>query len=198
VFVIQRPQASELTVSPPAAQEVETTPSTRRSFIKPLFLIVFSLLIVGGTGFGLYFFWPFGPESVPKRTDIELLHLVETRGYFIDNQKSGQLFVIEGRLRNDFPKSRRWVSLRATLYTADGRAAQQLDFYAGNMLSNQQLQNMPLGELHGRIQQRPDTLERARMIPAQDEVGFIVPFGNLPELSQLSDYSVEILASQPR
>jgi len=34
-------------------------------------------------------------------------------------------------------------------------------------------------------------------IAAREEVTFTVPFGDLPELTQLSDYSVEILASQP-
>jgi hypothetical protein len=134
---------------------------------------------------------------VPKLSGIEQLHLVETRGYFVDNQRAGQIFIIQGRVRNEFPEPRRWIHLRAKLYTSDGQTARQLDFYAGNTLSNQQLQSMPLEELLGLIQRPPTAQERTRSIAAKEEVSFTVPFGDLPELTKLSDYSVEILASQP-
>ena len=123
--------------------------------------------------------------------------MLEPRSYFIENEKAGQLFIIEGRVRNDFPGPRHWIHLRAKLYTDDGHIAQQLDFYAGNSLSDQQLRSLPLTELHNLIQRRPAAGEGDSIIAAQEEVSFAVPFGNLPELSNLSDYSVEILASQP-
>jgi hypothetical protein len=56
---------------------------------------------------------------------------------------------------------------------------------------------MPLKDLVGLIQRRPDAQEKRKIVAAQEEVSFAVPFGNLPDLTKLSDYSVEILASQP-
>ena len=72
-----------------------------------------------------------------------------------------------------------------------------VDFYAGNVLSNQQLKSMPLESLLALVQSQPATKDQAQEIGSRQEVSFTVPFGDLPELTQLSDYSVEILSSQP-
>jgi hypothetical protein len=164
-----------------------------------MFLLIPLLLIViaGGIALWLYSPWTVGPKFRQKTSGIEQLHLVETSGYFVENQQAGQLFVIQGRVKNEFSNPRRWIHLRAKLYTTDGQTARQLDFYAGNTLSNQQLKSMPLKQLIQLIQRPPAEKEHVETIAAQQEVSFTVPFGNLPELTKLSDYSVEILASQP-
>lgn len=198
VFTVELPDKPDISDLEGVAHPVEEPPPPRRRF-QTRSLILLTLLLVVGIGIALWLYlpWPLKLESVPGGTTIELFHLVETRGYFIDNRQAGQLFVIEGRLRNEFPKPRRLVQLRAKLYTADGRAVQQLDFYAGNPLSARQLKSLPLADLLGSIQRRPTSQEPAKIVAAREEVSFVVPFGNLPDLSKLSDYSVEVLASQP-
>lgn len=205
VFRVDRPEpvyeeewlspAREMEIRP---EEVEAPPRVRRRSRRTFIIVLVPLLLVVA-GLALWQYLPslLEPKPASKRSGVGQLHLVETRGYFIDNQHAGQLFVIEGRLRNEFPKARRWVHLRAKLYTIDGQAARQLDFYAGDLLTTQQLRSMSLKDLVGLIQQRPAVQDRGRSVAAQEEVSFTVPFGNLPDLTKLSDYSVEILASQP-
>jgi len=198
VFRVSKPEPPDVLELATAPQEFESQPPTRRTPRRGLLLLLIPLLLIlGGVAAWLYLPWPLRPKPVPKPTGIEQLTLVETTGYFVDNQQAGQLFVIQGRVRNEFPEAKRWIHLRAKLYTTDGRTARQQDFYAGNELSDQQLQSMPLQALLVLVQRRPTTEERARVIAAQEEVSFTVPFGNLPELTKLSDYSVEIIASQP-
>lgn len=198
VFRVSKPEPPDVLELATAPQELESQPVTRRTPRRGFLLLFIPLiLILGGIAAWLYLPWPLRSKPVPKPTGIEQLTLVETSGYFVDNQKDGQLFVIQGRVRNEFPEAKRWIHLRAKLYTTDGRTARQQDFYAGNELSDQQLQSMPLQALLVLVQRRPTTEERARVIAAQEEVSFTVPFGNLPELTKLSDYSVEIIASQP-
>ena len=205
VFRVDRPEpvydekwpspTQEMEIGP---VEVKAPPRVSRRSRRP-FIVVLVLLLLVVAGLALWQYLPslLEPRPASNRSGIGQLHLVETRGYFIDNQQAGQLFVIEGRLRNEFPKARRWVHLRAKLYTIDGQAARQLDFYAGDLLTTQQLRSMSLKDLVGLIQQRPAAQEGGRILAAQEEVSFTVPFGNLPDLTKLSDYSVEILASQP-
>lgn len=198
VFRVSRPRADDVLEVAAIPQDMESPRSYGRASSRRLLILLIPLiLILGGVAAWLYLPWPFQQKPAPKRSDIEQLHLVETRGYFVDNQRAGQIFVIQGRVRNEFTEPRRWIHLRAKLYTIDGQTARQLDFYAGNMFSNQQLQSMALEELLGLIQRAPTAQERARIIAAKEEVSFTVPFGDLPELTKLSDYSVEILASQP-
>jgi hypothetical protein len=181
-----------------ASPEWESPRPTRQASRKRLLIFLIPLiLILGGIALWLYPPWPLSPKPAPALSGIEQLHLVETSASFIDNQHSGQLFYIQGRVRNEFPEPRRWIQLRAKLLYTDGRTAQQLDFYAGHPLSKKQLQSLPLHELIELIQRRPSAEKRPLLIAAQEEIVFTVPFGDLPELTKLSDYSVEILASQP-
>jgi predicted Zn finger-like uncharacterized protein len=199
VFRVSRPEKIDVMEAALASQEVKSPPpSSRKPSSRRLILFLIPLLLIAGSiALWLYVPWPFKTKPVEKSTGIEQLHLVETRGYFVENQKAGQLFVIQGRVRNEFSKPRRWIHLRAKIYTSDGETARQLDFYAGNILSNQQLQSMTLDKLLAFVQSQPASKDQAQVIGSRQEVSFTVPFGELPELTQLSDYSVEILASQP-
>mgnify|MGYP001826675914 FL=1 len=198
VFSVSRPEPAGVVETALTSPEVKSPPRTRPTSSRRLLILLIPLLVIaGGLALWLYVPWPESTKTVPQTTGIEQLHLVKSRGFFIDNKQAGQLFVIQGRVRNDFPVPRRWIHLRAKLYTTDGQTARQLDFYAGTVLSDQQLQNVPLEELLGLIQRPPIKQDRVQTIAAREEVTFTVPFGNLPELTELSDYSVEILASQP-
>ncbi len=198
VFGVAQPQPVDVLEVAATAEEMESPlPASRASSRRLLVLLIPLLLILGGVAAWPYLPRLFQSKPVAQQGGIEQLHLVETRGYFVDNEQAGQIFVIEGRVRNEFPEPRRWIHLRAKLYTTDGQTARELDFYAGTMLSDQQLEKMSLEELLGLIQRPPTAQERAQLIAAKAEVSFTVPFGDLPELTKLSDYSVEILASQP-
>jgi hypothetical protein len=183
----------ELPPRPPHEVMGSAPTRAKRNLWLPVLLVV---VLVTSAAIALWLFspWSHAPQSAPENAEIQLLHLVETQGYFVDNQQSGQLFVIEGRVRNDFATPRRWILLRAKLYTADGQEARQQLFYAGNLMSTEQLRGLPLADQLGLIQQTPQGTQAA--IAAGQEVSFIVPFGDLPEISTLSDYSVEIVASQ--
>jgi hypothetical protein len=179
---------------PPPHEIMGPAPTrTRRRLWLPV-LLVLVLIASAAIALWLFFPWSHARQSAPENAGIHLLHLVETHGYFVDSQQAGQLFVIEGRVRNDFATPRRWILLRAKLYTTDGQEARQQLFYAGNLLSTEQLRGLPLADQLGLIQQTPQGPQVA--ITAGREVSFMVPFGDLPDISKLSDYSVEIVASQ--
>ncbi len=198
VFRVARPEPPDVIEIAAASPDAESPHPARQARPKRLLIFLIPLLlVVCGIALWLYLPWPLQPKPVPKRPGIEMLHLVSTSANFIDNSHDGQLFYIQGRVRNEFPEPRHWIRMRAKLLYADGRTARQLDFYAGNPLSKEQLQSMPLQELIGLIQRRPTLETGPSRIAPQQEISFTVPFGDLPELTKLSDYSVEILGSQP-
>ena len=196
IFSVGRPEGAAREESPPSAPHEVMGPApnrTRRRLWLPV-LLVLVLIASAAIALWLFFPWSHARQSAPENAGIHLLHLVETQGYFVDSREAGQLFVIEGRVRNDFATPRRWILLRAKLYTTDGQEARQQLFYAGNLLSTEQLRGLPLADQLGLIQQTPQGPQVA--ITAGQEVSFMVPFGDLPDISKLSDYSVEIVASQ--
>ena len=179
---------------PPPHEVMGPAPVRRRRRLWLPVLLVAVVMTTAAIALWLFFPWSHARQSAPDNAGIHLLHLAETQGYFVESQQAGQLFVVEGRVRNDFATPRRWILLRAKLYTTDGQEARQQLFYAGNLLSTEQLRTLPLADQLGLIQQTPQGPQGA--IAAGQEVSFMVPFGDLPELSKLSDYSVEIVASQ--
>jgi len=186
--------AREESPPPPPHEVMGPAPTrTRRRHLLPM-LLAAVLMTTAAIALWLFFPWSHARQSAPDNAGIHLLHLVETQGYFVESQQAGQLFVIEGRVRNDFATPRRWILLRAKLYTTDGQEARQQLFYAGNVLSTEQLRTLSLADQLGLIQQTPQGPQVA--IAAGQEVSFMVPFGDLPDISKLSDYSVEIVASQ--
>ena len=198
IFRVARPEPPDVKEPAVIPLEVDIPRPTRQATPRRLLIfLILLLLIFGGIAIWLYLPRPLRQKPAPTQAGIEQLHLVGTSASFIDNQHHGQLFYIQGRVRNEFTEPRRWIQLRAKLLYTDGRTARQLDFYAGNPLTKEQLQSMPLEDLIGLIQRRPAAGEGSRLIAAQEEVSFTVPFGDLPELTKLGDYSVEILASQP-
>ena len=198
IFRISPPEPVEVEEVPLVSEEMQDPlPSRRPTSRRLLIFLILLLVVAGGVATWLYLPWSLRSKPVETSTGIEQLHLLETRGYFVDNQKDGQLFVIQGRVRNEFLSPRRWIQLRAKLYTTDGQTARQLDFYAGSMFSDKQLRSMSVQDLLGLIQRPPPSHQGERLVPAQEEVSFTIPFGDLPELTKHSDYSVEILASQP-
>ncbi len=198
VFRVARPKPPDVMEIAAASPDREMPRPPRQASRRKLLIFLIPLfLILGGVALWLYPPWPLRPKPAPALSGIEQLHLVETSASFIDNQHSGQLFYIQGRVRNEFPEPRRWIQLRAKLLYTDGRTARQLDFYAGQPLSKKQLKSLPLQDLIDLIQRPPTSEKGPPLIAAQEEILFTVPFGDLPELTKLSDYSVEILASQP-
>jgi predicted Zn finger-like uncharacterized protein len=195
IFPVHRSEAppqEDVPSRPPREVMGPAPPRKRRRLWLPI-LLISVLFAAGAIALWLRFPWSQARQPVPENMGIHLLHLVETKGYFVDNAKAGRLFVIEGSVRSDFPTPRRWILMRAKLYTADGREARQQVFFAGNLLSREQVQSLPLADQLGLIQQTPQGAEA--VIRYGQEVAFIVPFGDLPDLNDGS-YSIEIVASQ--
>ncbi len=121
----------------------------------------------------------------------------ETKEYFIDNIHLGQLFVVQGMVRNEYPQARSFIFLKATLYTKLNKPYQTITLYCGNPLTKEQLRTMTLEELlkvvknkYGKSRSNVNILPRA-------EVPFTVFFYNLPELSKLTNYKIEVISSEP-
>ena len=124
VFSVSRSEKIDVMEAALVSQEVKGPPPARRktsSRVLLLFLILL-LLTAGSIALWLYVPWPFKPKPVRKSTSLEQPILVETHGFFVENQKAGQLFVIQGRVRNEDRQALRWIHLRAKIYTSDWRA----------------------------------------------------------------------------
>lgn len=131
----------------------------------------------------------FGPEAAV------LISLQNVRQYFVTNEKIGQLFVIEGHARNDFPEPMELFRIEASLFDADGQVVETRELLAGNTISLFQLQILSEQEVEEALSARVGILSHNTNVQPRMEVPFMVVFPNPPETVQ--EYGLKVVGAQP-
>jgi hypothetical protein len=195
-------QVEEELMPPPLV--AETVPQARRRLSTPL-MIVLALVLLAGGAFAAYSLLkssdikiPFlesltgGPESGiidPGNLRIALLDKL-IRSDFIDNRPAGRLFVIKGKVRNNYPEARNFIVVKGALYSKDGETVDNKTIYCGNTLSGTDLQALDKATMDRRLRKRSSF-----SVPSGKEIPFVVVFSDLPQ--DLGEFSVEVVSSAP-
>ncbi|WP_028571567.1 DUF3426 domain-containing protein [Desulfonatronum lacustre] len=129
-----------------------------------------------------------GPE------DVHLVSLQNVRQYFVTNEKIGQLFVIEGKARNDFPAPMELFRIEASLFDAAEQVVERQEFLAGNSVSLFQLQILSEQELEAALSARVGILTNNTNIRPGMDVQFMVVFPNPPDTVQ--EYGLKVVGAQ--
>jgi hypothetical protein len=116
-------------------------------------------------------------------------------GKFVDNNKTGRIFVIKGKIRNDYSEARNFIRVRGALYLKDGKEAQSRIVYCGNALSDTDLKMLDVPTINKRLGNRFGDSKSNFKIPSGKILPFTVVFSNLPR--DLGEFSVEVVGSVP-
>lgn len=108
-----------------------------------------------------------------------------------NSERAGQMLVITGRATNTNDRTVSEIKLRGFLHTKDKRNALSKTVYAGNVLSDQELNdNTP--EVIDQLLLNPMGQKKANVnIAPGGEVDFMIVFFNLPP--NLTNYTVEVI-----
>ena len=128
---------------------------------------------------------------------VSELELRDVRQYQVKNEKVGNLVIIEGKVKNNFPAPRELIRLEAELYDANGNKLVSQQQLAGNSMSSFQLELLDKDELDKVLNNKLDIVEANTNVLPGNEVPFTVIFVNPP--AEASDYKVRIAeASIPK
>jgi hypothetical protein len=192
---------------PPMVAEQEL--HARRRISTPL-MIVLVLVLLGGGAFGAHTLLksldvkiPFLESLIgtPGSADVDpgnlritaLEQLIKTG--FVENKTAGNLFVIKGKIRNDYPEARNFIMVRGVLYSPDGKAIQEKTVYCGNTLSDTDLQALDKATINTRLGNRFGDEKSNFRVPSGKVIPFVVVFSDLPQ--DLGEFSVEVVSSAP-
>jgi len=198
-------EVEEKPMPPPV---VEKEPAWRR--ISTPVMIGLVLVLLAGGAFGAYALLrsfdvkiPFlesltgAPESTfvePGNLRITLVaHLI--KGEFVENSAVGSLFVIKGKVRNDYPEARNFIMVKGVIYTKDGKPVQKKKIYCGNLLSDSDLQALDKATIDKKLRNKFGDERSNFKIPSGKVVPFVVVFSDLPQ--ELGEFSVEVVSSAP-
>lgn len=190
----------------PGAGERSAPPADRRkkSFFTRVLLIALPVLILASAGVYLGLSGkgallggspekPVAPKE-PQQPTVTILDTVQA--YYLENINAGQVLVIEGEVMNESSKPVSFVLVEGKLFGTNDKVAQAQRCYAGNTLSRKEIANLKPTEIQDRMMNREGKNLKNVRIPPAGKIPFMLIFHNLPEISTLNNYSVDVISSK--
>ena len=186
----------------PAAEKPASRRAARHSRLLPILLVV--LVVIVGGALGVYFFAPdLLPDSLsflrpPEKQDVTdagvaRLSFKDVKGAFVQSEKAGQLFAIQGVITNNYPKARSFILVKGSLLDDKGKLVKSKMAYAGNSFTEAQIKTMPLEEINKELKNRFGANKANLNIKPESGIPFTIVMEELPD--NLSEFTVEAVSS---
>ena len=201
VFALELADAKDQKIQKPATAVMDDTgklvlPAKKKS--RKLFIIlslVLFLLCLGGAL--AWQFWLKGGSEEPQLTDqelarkVKLLTMRNVRQYIVDNEKVGKVFVIEGKVVNEFPEPKELIAVEGAIYGSDKRVIATKKQLCGTQLSLFQLQVLSEKEMEAFLNNKIEILTNNINLKQGAEVPFMVLFYTPPD--HVAEFGVRIV-----
>lgn len=159
-----------------------------------LIWLLLGLITAGAVGAGTWF-WMQPANEAPQEENVaknvEMLTMRNVRQYNVLNEKSGKVFVIEGRVVNEFDEPKELIELEGALYDKDKKPLAMKRQLAGTQLSLFQLQVLNEKEMDSFLNNKVELLANNTNIPPGGEVPFMILFYDPPE--NVAEFGVKIV-----
>ncbi len=186
-----------LDASSPAGAEA---PKVGKKMSKLLISILVLVLCAGG-GAGAWWYMQQGSEGSETvvatsqvSKSVELMTMRNVRQYYVKNEKIGDIFVVEGKVVNEFPEPKDLIEVEAAIYAANKSVLMAKKQLAGTVLSLFQLQVLGEEELESFLHSEIEILTKNTQVPKGGEVPFMVLFYNPP--AEVAEFGVKILSAK--
>jgi predicted Zn finger-like uncharacterized protein len=182
--------------------ELESEPGKEKRSGNKGLLFLLLILLLGGAAYLFYAVSSMGFEIPylssylnPKPKDptgILNLATLDINSKFIENELSGRLFVVTGKVRNGKDTSRRLIRLQGKLFTK-GKVLSKTEFtYAGVNFKDQEISQQAVGDIKKKIN-NPNGPAAAVKVLSGQTVPFMIVFSDLPE--GLDEFAIEVISS---
>ena len=113
----------------------------------------------------------------------------------VENSKTGKLFVITGRAKNEYSKARGVIKITGKLFTKGKKLAQTKTVFCGNVISDLDLATKDLDIINKRLANRfGDNKSNAKVRPNKT-IPFMIVFSKLP--NNLEEFTINVVGSTP-
>ena len=147
------------------------------------FALILALCLAGCAG-GYYYWHKLSNAPKPQEQDIaqkvSMLTLRNVRWYYVDNEKNGRIFVIEGKVVNEFPRPKALIAVEAAIYDKDKKPLSVKKQLAGTQLSFFQLQVLSDNEMESFLNNKMEIFSNNNNVPCGGEVPFMALFYSPP------------------
>ena len=109
---------------------------------------------------------------------------------FVNDSEGNQLFVIHGKIKNDYDHPRSFIKITGKIYQKGGKLAKTETVYCGNVLSDSELAGMNIAAINKRLHNRFGDERSNLKVNTGKTIPFMIVFDKLPE--NLDEYTVEV------
>lgn len=153
------------------------------------------MLVLACAGGGWYYYSLKSAAMQPNEQEIanqvKLLTMRNVRQYYVDNEKVGKVFVIEGRVINEFPQPKELITVEGQIYDKDMKTLAVKKQLGGVQLSLFQLQVLSEKEMESFLNNKVEILTNNTNVPRGGEVPFMVLFYAPPK--GVAEFGVKIV-----
>ena len=170
-----------------------------------ILIIIIAVFVLISGAFAVYYFAPGllpgglsgskTPEQDLADTGNRRLDIIDLDGNFIPTDKIGQLYVIKGKIVNNYPQSRSHILIKSTIEDEKGNPIDRKLAYAGNIFTEHELKDITIEEIEKRLKNKSGKNNSNIDVAPQEAVPFMIIFYNLPD--SISEYVVETVSSSP-
>ena len=179
------------------APQPATEQKKKRFNTKLILFVAVGLILAILAGIGSIFFFGGNEHEITPPSEQELakkvamLTMRNVRQYFVDNEKAGKVFVIEGRVVNEFPEPKELIAVEAGLYDKDKKPLAIKKQLAGTQLSLFQLQVLSEKEMESFLNNKVEILTNNTNVRTGGDVPFMVLFYAPP--AGVAEFGVRIV-----
>ncbi len=118
----------------------------------------------------------------------------DVNGRFVTNENLGALYVVSGKVKNDYDDSRSAIRVTGKIYSKGRKLELEKTVYAGNVLSDDVLSAIDQAGIDQKLQNRFGQERKNLDVKKGATVPFMIVFSNLPK--NPDEYTVEVADSQ--
>jgi predicted Zn finger-like uncharacterized protein len=134
-----------------------------------------------------------GKQAVDEAGNMKISTLaIDSR--FVDNTTAGRLFVISGKVRNDYDHPRSRIQIKGSLLAKGKKLVGSEMVFCGNVLTDLDLNRLDVIEIKKRLALDSGTDNSNLDVAPGGLVPFMVVFSNLP--SDLEEFTIEVVSSR--
>lgn len=135
-----------------------------------------------------------GDQAMDMAEQVKKISLESIKQYYVENDKAGRLFVIQGRAVNLFETPKELIEVEASLYDADNNVLDTRRIKAGNVLDLFQLQVLGKDEIETALSNEAGIGSNNINIQPGNHVPFMIVFFTPPDT--LAEFNVRVVAAR--
>ena len=170
--------------------EQKTAPAEKKRISTPVLIVLIIALLTGGA-YGTYVVLKSMNIKIPFISDLTKpvvqdvgnlkINTFDIADKFIDNSMIGKLFIISGKVKNEYSEARSFIRVTGKLYAKGKILSKSATVCCGNMLSDQDLSNMDMNSINKKLANRlGDNKSNVNVKPGK-LLPFMIVFPNIPD-----------------